>query len=66
MDGLTFLHEVKKIKPDSVVIIITGFPTAETITETVEEEGYTYLTKPLNVQQIIDLIQRGLTTKSDM
>jgi len=60
MDGLSFLHEVKTIKPDAVVIVITGYPSAETITETVEEEGYTYITKPLNYQQIVDLIQRGL------
>ncbi len=64
MDGLTFLHEAKKINPDSVVIIITGFPSAETITETVEEEGYTYLAKPLDVQQIIDLIHAGLSKQS--
>ena len=61
MDGLTFLHEVKKIKPDAVVVIITGFPSADTISETVEKDGYTYITKPLSVQHIIDLIQRGLS-----
>jgi DNA-binding NtrC family response regulator len=66
MDGLTFLHEAKKIRPDAVVIIITGFPTAETITETVEEQGYTYITKPLSVQHIIDLIQRGLAGKMNL
>ena len=60
MDGLTFLHEAKKLKPNSVVIIITGYPSAEAITETIEDQGYTYITKPLSVQQIIDLIQRGL------
>jgi two-component system response regulator YesN len=65
MDGLTFLHEAKKIKPDTTVIIITGFPSAETITETVEEEGYTYITKPLSVQNIVDLIQRGLSGKME-
>jgi DNA-binding NtrC family response regulator len=66
MDGLTFLHEAKKIKPDTVVIIITGFPSADTITETVEEEGYTYITKPLSIQNIVDLIQRGLSGQLKM
>jgi DNA-binding NtrC family response regulator len=66
MDGLTFLHEAKKINPVAVVIVITGFPSAESITETVEEQGYTYITKPLSVQQIIDLVQRGLTGQGGM
>ena len=65
MDGLTFLHKAKEWKKDAVVIMVTGYPSAETITETVEEEAYTYITKPLDPNQIIALIQRGLSTPAD-
>jgi len=60
MDGVTFLRKVKEADPYAVVIMVTGFPSADTITETIEEEAYTYVTKPIKVDQMRDLIERGL------
>jgi DNA-binding NtrC family response regulator len=60
MDGVTFLHKVREIDPHAVVIMVTGFPSSDTLTETIEEEAYTYITKPLKVDQMRDLIERGL------
>lgn len=59
-DGIVFLHEIKKIDPEAVVIVMTGFPSAETIIETIEDDGYTYVAKPIHINRIMDLIQRGL------
>jgi DNA-binding NtrC family response regulator len=60
MDGVAFLRKVRDADPCAVVIMVTGFPSADTITETIEEEAYTYVTKPLKVDQMRDLIERGL------
>lgn len=60
MDGLRFLEEAKKIDPLCVVIIMTGYPSAETIIQTIEEDGYTYIAKPLEIERMTDLIERGL------
>jgi len=60
MDGVTFLRKVKEADPHAVVIMVTGFPSADSISETIEEEAYTYVTKPLKVDQMRDLIERGL------
>jgi DNA-binding NtrC family response regulator len=60
MDGVTFLRKAREHDPLAVVIMVTGFPSADTITETIEEEAYTYVTKPLKVDQMRDLIERGL------
>jgi len=60
MDGIEYLGRVKKLDPHAVVIIMTGYPSAETIIETIEEDGYTYIAKPLEVNRIMDLIERGL------
>jgi DNA-binding NtrC family response regulator len=60
MDGVTFLHKVKEKDPHAVIIMVTGFPSADAITETIEDEAYTYVTKPLKVDQMRDLIERGL------
>lgn len=63
MDGLKFLHRAKKINPAAVVIIITGYPSAESVVETIEDDGYTYMTKPIDMVRLQDLINRGLVMR---
>ena len=60
MGGIEFLKKAKVLDPDAVIIVLTGYPSAETIVETIEEDGYTYITKPVNIEQMMDLINRGL------
>jgi len=61
MDGLSFLHAAKEIDPNAVIIIMTGYPSADSIVETIEEDGYTYLAKPIDMVQLQDLIGTGLS-----
>lgn len=65
MSGIQFLEEAKVLDPKAMVIIMTGFPSAETIIETIEDDGYTYVAKPLRIDQIQDLVQRGLQARQD-
>ena len=65
MSGIDFLKKAKAMDPDAIVIILTGYPSAETIVETIEEEGYTYITKPVNIEQMMDLINRGLLCREE-
>ena len=65
MDGIGYLERVKQVDPHAVVIVMTGFPSAETIIETIEDDGYTYITKPLQVDQIEDLVHRGLARREE-
>jgi DNA-binding NtrC family response regulator len=60
MNGLHFLEHVKKKDPKAVVIVMTGFPSAETIVETIEDDGYTYISKPIQLDRLKDLVNRGL------
>ena len=60
MNGICYLESVKEIDPAAVVIMMTGMPSAETIIETIEDDGYTYITKPMEINQIKDLVLRGL------
>jgi DNA-binding NtrC family response regulator len=63
MNGLKFLREVKQIDEQAVVIIMTGYPSADTILETIEDDGYTYIAKPLQLAQLEDLVSRGLKSR---
>lgn len=60
INGIDCLERVKEIDPNAVVIVMTGYPSAETIIETISDDGYTYLAKPLDVSRVMDLVQRGL------
>lgn len=60
LDGIGFLEAAKQLDPNAVVIMMTGYPSAETIIQTIEDDGYTYIAKPLQVERVKDLIQRGL------
>lgn len=64
--GISFLEQAKEIDPKAVVIIMTGFPSAETIINTIEDDGYTYIAKPLRMDQIQDLVQRGLEARDQL
>ena len=63
MGGLTFLHEAKKRDPDAVIIMMTGYPSAETIVKTIEQDGYTYMAKPINPAHLKDLVNHGLAAR---
>ena len=60
MNGIHFLEYVKQIDPKAVVIVMTGFPSAETIVETIEDNGFTYISKPIQMGRLKDLVNRGL------
>jgi two-component system response regulator PilR (NtrC family) len=63
MNGITFLEEAKVLDPEAIVVIMTGYPSADTIMKTIEDDGYTYITKPFHVEQIKDLVERALEAK---
>ncbi|MFZ5433726.1 MAG: response regulator [Calditrichota bacterium] len=61
--GLDLLHEFHEVNPDLPVIVLTGFPSEETIRETLLEGGYTYVAKPVDLEHLRTLIQHALGEK---
>ena len=64
--GLDFLRDVKTIDNNAVVIIITGYPSSETITETILLNGFTYLEKPITIEKLRVIIEKGLKTRREL
>src|SRR5574341_700883 len=62
-DGMQVLKEVKNRIPDIIVIIITGYPSIETIRETSEYNAFDYITKPLDPDEVCDCIKRSLDAR---
>ncbi len=57
-DGLETLKELKKIKPDSKIIIATGYKSVETAQEAMKLGATDYIVKPFDRDKITKLIQK--------
>ncbi len=58
--GISFLEKIKIYHKDSVVVIMTAFGTMDTAIDAVKKGAYDYLTKPVDLHQIEDMIERIL------
>ncbi|HEY3295101.1 MAG TPA: response regulator [bacterium] len=61
--GTELLKEFHHAQPDLPVIVLTGFPSDETIRQTILSGGYTYLAKPVSGDQLRDVIEHALSEK---
>ena len=51
-DGMTVLERVKKLSPDTEVIVITGYSSIDSAIEAIKKGAYHYSVKPLKLDQI--------------
>ncbi|MGA1839905.1 MAG: sigma-54-dependent transcriptional regulator [bacterium] len=56
MDGLSVLKEIKKISPETAVIMITAYASTKTAVQAIKEGAYDYLTKPFKNNDEIRLV----------
>lgn len=60
MDGIELLKETRKINPEMLSMIITGYPSMESSIEAMKAGAYDYITKPLSLDAIKLTIKRGM------
>jgi two-component system response regulator PilR (NtrC family) len=63
MDGIDVLRKAKEISPESVVVMISAFATAETAVEAMKEGAYDYIPKPFKVGEFKRVIRDVLRSK---
>lgn len=63
INGLETLKELKKIDSQIIVIIITGYGTADTAIDAMKCGCYDYVTKPFRLAEIKNVIEAALTDK---
>ncbi|MFC5711321.1 sigma-54-dependent transcriptional regulator [Thalassorhabdus alkalitolerans] len=59
-DGLDVLQEIKQEKPGMIVIMITAYGTIESSVNALHLGAYSYLTKPVNTEELTSVIRRAL------
>jgi len=58
MDGMTVLEEVKAINPEIDFIMMTAFGTIDTAVKAIKMGAADYITKPIELEELIILIDR--------
>lgn len=61
--GVQILEQVLKNHPDTVVILMTGYPTVKTAISVLKKGGYDYLIKPFKLDDLKATIVRGLESQ---
>ncbi len=56
--GLEALHEIKRRRPDALVIIITGYATVQSAVQAMKFGAYEYITKPFSLDELRLLLER--------
>ncbi len=63
MDGLEALTEIKKLRPDTEVIMLTGHASVDLALEINKRGGYDYLLKPCPLEEILLKIDAAFERK---
>jgi DNA-binding NtrC family response regulator len=60
MNGIELTEQAVKIEPDMIVILITAFATIRSAVDAIRIGAFDYLTKPVNKEELLLSIERGM------
>ena len=58
LNGVEALHEIKLVRPDVIVVMMTAYTKDALVSEAFKEGAYDVLNKPFDLKQIIALVER--------
>ncbi|MCX7794032.1 MAG: NADH-quinone oxidoreductase subunit NuoE [Thermodesulfovibrionales bacterium] len=66
MDGVEFIRHIREIRPDIGVVVITGYPSQESLKETLSLKILDYLPKPFSPALLLDVTMRAIDAKKSI
>ncbi|PKN67490.1 MAG: Fis family transcriptional regulator [Deltaproteobacteria bacterium HGW-Deltaproteobacteria-15] len=63
IDGLEVLKKTKELSPESIVVIISAFATAETAVQAMKEGAYDYIPKPFKVREFKRILKEAMESR---
>ncbi|HQC53501.1 MAG TPA: response regulator, partial [Lentisphaeria bacterium] len=63
LDGMDFTREVSSREDHPLIIMLTAYGSVQTAVEAMKHGAYDYLTKPVNLDNLEMMIERGLETQ---
>ncbi len=61
-DGKEVLSKIKEARPETIVIIITGYSDIKVAVDVIKLGAFDYITKPLIPDEVINVIEKALNT----
>ena len=58
MDGIELMDEIRKVKPETIVIIMTAYATVDTAVQAMKKGAYDYIVKPFNPEDLSMTIRK--------
>lgn len=59
-EGLYFLKEIKKLSPNTIVLLMTAFGKVETAVEGLKNGAFDYVLKPWDNEKLLETIKKGV------
>ena len=66
MNGVETFRRLKKIRPDSIVVMMTAYSVEDLIREALQEGAYGVMYKPLDIGKVVALIEEAKEAKQGM
>lgn len=63
LSGIETLKEIRRIDPDIVIIIITGYGTLKSAIEAIRYGVFDYIPKPFNVPEIVCILEKAINRR---
>ena len=60
ISGIQVLEEIKDTDSNAVVIVVTGFPSFESVQAALRLGAYDYITKPFNIDELSFMVKRAV------
>jgi len=64
IDGIETLRRIRAVNPNVVVVLLTAYGTLGTAQNGIRLGAFDYLTKPFDIQELREVVRRGLEKKS--
>src|ERR1700759_947061 len=61
-DGFTVVSALRRTQPESIALIITGFPAFDKALQAIREQVDDFLVKPIHPRQLVEVIERTVRT----
>jgi two-component system response regulator AtoC len=58
-NGLDILHSIKRISPNTIVIMITAYGSIPSSVEAMHKGAFSYVTKPIHLEELMVLLDRA-------
>jgi DNA-binding NtrC family response regulator len=59
MNGVETYKRIKKVRPETVVVMMTGYAVEDLVQEALQEGAYGIIYKPLDIEKVIALIEKA-------